>query len=175
MQREAYTDTVVGPAQLGLALLGAAAVVAASALLAAPPWPVAAALAVVFVAVGLHLATVRLTAGADRVLLGQGPWGRPGRWIDVADVVSCSAMAVTWPEVFGVGLPFHRLTTRMTVRPGPALHLVLRDGEHIRISTTDPDTAVRILTGDGRLPLTSAGADLAAHRPTGPERNEEKR
>jgi hypothetical protein len=41
--------------------------------------------------------------------------------------------------------PGHVRTTRLTVRPGPALVLSLTTGEYIRVSTPDPDAAVAII------------------------------
>jgi len=47
--------------------------------------------------------------------------------------------------------------SRLTVRPGPALELILSDGECIRVSTPDPDTAALLITGPGNAAAGQAG------------------
>jgi hypothetical protein len=143
MPRQAYTSTVVAPDQVALALL--ADVVLLYTLPDAPSWPLALVTSIAFLALGLHVATVRLCVSADRILLGQGPWHHPARVIDAADVLECSVSTLGWAQIFGVGVPFHRRTTRLTVRPGPTLCLTVRGGEYVRVSTPDPDTARQIL------------------------------
>lgn len=145
MSRQAYTSTVVAPVQVGLAVLTAAGILIAAAVGGAPAWPIAVIAAIMVVATGLYLSTVRLIIGADRVLIGQGLWGR-ARAIAASDVLDCRSTTLGWAQVFGIGVPFHQRTTRLTIRPGPTLCLTLRDGEHVRISTPDPDTAQRILS-----------------------------
>lgn len=94
-----------------------------------------------------QLATVRLTISACGVGLGMGLAGRT-RWIALADVVDARRGSLSWPQVYGLGLPLHRRTTRATVRRGPTLVLQIgggRDTEQLRISTADPGSALRVL------------------------------
>jgi hypothetical protein len=139
--RQAYTSTVVAPDHVALALL--ADVVLLSVLPDARAWPLALGASIAFPALGLHLATVRLCVSTDRILLGQGPWRRPARVIDAADILECSANSLGRAQIFGVGVPFHRRTTRLTVRPGPTLCLTVRGGEYVRVSTSDPAAAAQ--------------------------------
>lgn len=144
MSRQAYTSTVVAPVQVGLAVL-TVGILIVLALLGPLTWPIAAIAAILVVATGMYLSTVRLIVGTDRVLIGYGIWGR-ARAIAASDVLDCRSTTLGWAQVFGIGVPFHYRTTRLTVRPGPTLCLTLRGGEHVRVSTPDPDAAQRILT-----------------------------
>jgi hypothetical protein len=99
----------------------------------------------VVAATGVYLTTVRLAIGAERIVLGQGPWPRSGRVIPTSLVAEAHAENLTLGQVFGFGIAWHSRATRMTVRPGPALALSLRTGEYIRISTRDPDAAVAVI------------------------------
>lgn len=148
MSYQAYTSTVVAPVQLAVALVCAAGVAACCALVGVA-WVGAAwvglAAGIVVAAVGLQQSTVRLSVGSHRIVLGQGPWGFRGRVISTDDVVQSWSASLSWPQVFGIGVGFHARTTRLTVRPGPTLCLVLATGEHIRVSTSDPDLARALL------------------------------
>jgi hypothetical protein len=101
--------------------------------------------AAAIVLTGIHLATVRLTVSPERIRVGQGPWPRPGRSIRAATVRDAHAENLGLAQIFGIGVPFHRRTTRLTVRTGPTLVLVLDSGEYIRVSTPDPASAARLL------------------------------
>jgi hypothetical protein len=155
MTSQAYTSTVVAPDQVALALL--ADVVLLYTLPDAPAWPLALVASIAFLALGLHLATVRLCVSADRILLGQGPWRRPARVIDAADVLECSVSSLGWAQIFGFGVPFRQRTTRLTVRPGPTLCLTVCGGEHVRVSTPDPAAAREILSIHANDPPRGAG------------------
>ena len=61
-----------------------------------------------------------------QILLGQGPWGHPARSVAASEVVDATSTSLSWAQVFGIGVRFHRRTTRLTVRPGPTLCLTLR-------------------------------------------------
>lgn len=143
MSRQAYTSTVVAPVQVGLAIL-TVGILIVLAVLGPLAWPIAVIAAMVVVATGLYLSTVRLIIGVDRVLIGYGVWGR-ARTIAASDVLACRSTTLGWAQVFGIGVSLHLRTARLTVRPGPTLCLTLRDGEYIRISTPDPDAAQQIL------------------------------
>ena len=65
--------------------------------------------------------------------------------VAASEVVDAASTTLSWAQVFGIGVRFHRRTTRLTVRPGPTLCLTLRSGERIRISTPDPESARRLL------------------------------
>ena len=129
--RRAYSSTVVAPGQIALGVALAAAFWAVMAFLPGADWPVDAGAAAVIVLTGIHLATVRLMVSPDRIRIGQGPWGRPGRSIMTAAVRDAHAEQLSRAQTFGIGVSFHWRTTRLTVRPGPALVLVLSDGEYI--------------------------------------------
>jgi hypothetical protein len=144
MNRTAYTSTVFAPLQLVLAIVLGALPVAVVFALGGPLWPGLLAGAVVVLA-GLQLATVRLAIGGDRVLVGMGPWGLTVRRLAVAEVLSARATSLGPVQIFGVGVPLRRRTTRLTVRPGPTLELELHGGELVRISTADPVGACTLL------------------------------
>lgn len=143
--RLAYSSIVVAPASILASAVVAAAVCAATARLPGPALVMAAAGAVAILLAGIHLATVRLTVSPERIRIGQGPWPRPGRSISAAAVREAHAEDLGLAQIFGIGVPFHRKTTRLTVRTGPTLVLVLDSGEYIRISTPDPGAAVRLI------------------------------
>jgi hypothetical protein len=145
--RRAYSSTVVAPAHIVASVAVAAAVCAATARLPAPGLVMATAGAAVIVLTGIHLATVRLTVSPERIRIGPGPWPRPGRSIRAAAVRGAYAESLGLAQIFGIGVPFHRRTTRLTVRTGPTLVLVLASGEHIRVSTPDPAAAARLIGG----------------------------
>lgn len=143
--RQAYSSTVVAPAHILAAAAVAAAVCAATAHLPAPGPAMTAGGAAAIVLTGIHLATVRLTVSPERIRIGQGPWPRAGRSIRAAAVRDARAENLGLAQIFGIGVPFHRRTTRLTVRTGPTLVLVLDSGEYIRVSTPDPAAAARLL------------------------------
>jgi hypothetical protein len=113
-------------------------------------------------AAGVHQATVRLAVGNGRILLGQGPWRWPNRTVPFDLVRRAGTEELSLPQVFGLGIPFNRLTTRMTVRPGLALVLSLTSGEVVRVSTPRPDLAVALINQASPAP-----ADIGLH-PGGP-------
>jgi hypothetical protein len=165
--RKAYSSTVFAPVQvaLGVAIAVAAAVILA--VLGSPSWLIPIAV-VAILAASLHVATVRLSIGDGRVLIGLGPWGLRARAFSVDDVLGAETANLGWAEVFGIGAPLHWRTTRLTVRPGPTLCLDVRGHEHIRISTANPQTARALLTSerDGGTTMSDG-----AHRPWfGPKR-----
>lgn len=156
MQR-AYTSTAVGRAQLVLGLVLAAGIGVVTLLAGAPAWVTAVGTVVVALA-ALHLSVVRLSIGAGRIVVGQGPWNRGARVIPAESVVSAAGETLRWPQVFGLGERFHRKTERLTVRPGATLSLQLTSGEHLRISTQDPGAALALL--DAR---ESENPDVSKH------------
>lgn len=154
--RRAYSSTVVAPGQIAVGVALAAALWAVTTFLPGAEWPIGAGAAAVIVLVAIHQAIVRLMVSPDRIRIGQGPWGRPGRSIMTATVRDAHAERLSRAQTFGIGVPFHWRTTRLTVRPGPALVLVLSDGEHIRVSTADPAAAAQLIAGHGPRAGTSA-------------------
>ena len=96
-------------------------------------------------AAGLNQATVRLAVGNGRIVLGQGPWRWPKRSVAFELVTRAEMADLSLPQVFGLGAPFKRLTTRMTVRPGLALVLSLAGGEVVRVSTPRPELAIALI------------------------------
>ena len=61
-------------------------------------------------------------------------------------IIAATARAPAWLTAALVIVILLAAATRLTVRPGPTLHLQLRTGEHIRISTADPEAARTLLT-----------------------------
>jgi hypothetical protein len=147
MQR-AYTSTVMGPVHLAAGAAGAAAFGAGTAAAGEPAWVIVP-VALAIVIASIHLSVVRLSIGAGRIVVGQGPWNRRARVIPVEAVTSAADEDLGWPQVFGLGIRFHRKTERLTVRPGPTLCLRLAGGEHLRISTQDPAAARSLLPAAG--------------------------
>ncbi len=149
MSGAVYTSTVTARGHVLAGVLAAAAVVVG--ILPRGPWPLAVLTAVALVVTGVHLGTVRLAVRADLVRVGQGPWPG-GRRIPVAAVHQVRVACLNRRQAFGVGLPWHVRTTRLTVRRGPALALVLSTGERLWISTADPAVAARLITPSGSTP-----------------------
>ena len=139
--KRAYSGTVVSPGHL---IAGAAAGVLLAAVMPADQLARLLVAAVVFLT-GIYLATVRIAVGQKLIVLGQGPLGRPRWGIPLLDVADAQALSLSRAQVFGIGVPWHRRTTRMTVRPGPTLVLRLTTGDYVRISTPDPCAAVAII------------------------------
>jgi hypothetical protein len=135
---------VTSPAHLAVGLVVAIAVGWWTA--AATRMPVAGlAVAAVVAATAVLVSTVRTVVGPRTVTIGMGPCSRPARTIPAESVVSASTEQLDWPQVFGLGVPWHGRTSRHTVRPGATLLLTLASGEQLRISTRDPDAAIACL------------------------------
>ena len=102
-------------------------------------------LAVVVVAAAINLVTatsVRALAGPQGVTVSFGAFGWPRfRYpidrIRVAEAIDLPASIWTWGIYWSP-----RRGLMLTLRTGPALHLVLTNGRHVTISTPDPATAV---------------------------------
>ncbi len=139
---QAYTSTVIAPIHLAAAIAVGAAL-GVLAMMSGLVW-LAAAIAVVMLATGLHLSVVRCAIGPERIVAAPGMWGR-GRVIATSSIADASTSDLTWPHVFGLGVRTTRRTTRLTVRPGRTLCLHLRDDEILRISIDDPVAAHRVL------------------------------
>jgi hypothetical protein len=146
-----YTSTVVSPLHVGMAAVFAVAAVVAASI--DGQWWIGVAIALVIALIGVHLGVVQLAVGPDEVRAGQGPWGG-GRRIPVGEIAEAQPNELTFAQVLGVGLPTgakpgrpapERPTSRLTVRPGPTLLLVLDTRERIWISTADPVAAARAL------------------------------
>jgi hypothetical protein len=139
----AYTSTVVARGHLlAGVLLGALGPVASLAGLI--PWPAGLAIAVVLVAAGAWLGTVRLAVGPRDLRVALGPWGRSRR-IGFDDVRSATVADLGPGQVVGIGLPWRARTTRLTVRRGPTLVVERTDGEVLYVSTPDPGAAARLI------------------------------
>lgn len=144
---QAYSSTVVAPAQIAFGVVSGAVVGGILIVLRSGLWPVAIVVFVIVVATGIYLSTVQLTVVAGRVNIGQGRGEREPRSISANEIVERSSALLSWAQCFGIGAPSAPRTTRLSVRPGPTLCLTLRDGESIRISTPDPAAALRVLAG----------------------------
>ena len=161
----AYTSTVTSRALVVASVVVGALVGLVPFLLGAPaPYAivVGAGGGLAACAAGVHLATVRLAVGNGRILLGQGPWRWPKRAVPFDLVTRADMEDLSLPQVFGLGIPFNRPTTRMTVRPGLALVLSLTSGEVVRVSTPRPDLAIALIN------QTSPAADNMRPHPGGP-------
>lgn len=146
--RRAYSSTVVAPGHIAAsAVLAAALLSCGIAFPSAVPAATAAVGAAVIVLAGVQLATVRLMVSPGYIRVSQGPWGRPGRVIPAGAVREARARQFSFPQTFGIGAAVHWKVTRLTVRPGPALELILSDGECVRVSTPDPATAALLISG----------------------------
>lgn len=139
--RYAYSSTVVSP---GHVIAGAAFAALLAVVIPLAPAARLLAAAAVFLT-GIYVATVRIAVGPKLIVLGQGPFGRPRWGIPLRDVADAQAVSLSRAQVFGLGVPFHWRTTRMTVRPGPTLVLYLTTGDYVRVSTPDPRAAVAII------------------------------
>jgi hypothetical protein len=146
-----YAGTVVSPLHVGAAAVFAVAAVVAAAV--DGQWWIGVPVALLILLVGLHLGVVRLVIDPTEVRAGQGPWGG-GRRIPVGEITDTQCAQLTFGQVLGVGLPTGAApgrptpevrTSRLTVRPGPTLLLVLDTRERIWISTADPAAATRAL------------------------------
>jgi len=144
-----YTSTVTARGHVGAGVALAALALAVS--VPAGMWLLGTVVAVCFVLTGVHLGVVRLTVRADGVRAGQGPWPG-GRRIPAAALTDVQVTHLGRWQVLGIGLAWHRLSTRLTVRAGPTLLLVLGTGEHLWISTADPVAAARLLTPSAANP-----------------------
>lgn len=156
--RRAYSSTVVAPGHLAACVVLAAALLSCGiAFLPAGAAAATAAVAALIVFVGVQMATVRLMVDPGYVRVSQGPWGLPGRVIPAGLVRDARAEQLSFLQTFGIGMPFRWKTTRLTVRPGATLELVLSDGECIRISTRDPVVAALLISGRGHAETGAAG------------------
>jgi hypothetical protein len=156
MQR-AYTSTVFGPIHLATGFACAAGFAVFTAVVGTPVWVTAVGAAAMLITAA-YLSLVRLSIGTDRILVGHGLSGH-ARVIPAEAVASATEEHLRWAQVFGIGVSFHRATQRLTVRPGPTLHLQLTTGEHLRISTPHPATARSVMSS---LPSPSSLASLPA-------------
>jgi hypothetical protein len=154
-RRSAYTSTVVAPAQIVLGVL-AGLVLAAIVLGFGGLWPFAVIGFVIVAATGWYLAVVRLAVKPGDLTIAQGRGDRHPREIHRSEVARAEVATLTWSACFGIGVPAHWRTTRLSVRPGPTLVLTLTDDELVRISTPDPATAIEVLTGVRPEPVTQA-------------------
>jgi hypothetical protein len=144
MNRKAYTSTVVAPIHVAIGSVLAVLVGTFVFARGGRIWLVA--LSVVLIAVSaVYLSTVRLGVNAEQIIVSQGPFVLSARVMDVSSVVEATRVDVGWAQVFGIGVPWHWRTSRLTVRPGPTLSLRLVGGERISISTSDPGAALRLL------------------------------
>jgi hypothetical protein len=109
-----------------------------------PIW-VAAGTAIIVALAAVYISTVRLAVGGDRITIGLGPIAWRARGLATSDVIDAQATSISGAQVFGLGLPWHSPTTRLTVRPGPTLVLRLVDGEVVRVSTPEPELAVQLI------------------------------
>ena len=137
--RRAYSSTVTSPVHL---FLGVAIAVMATAWVGAAGagTVVAVAVGAVLVLTSILVSTVRVLIGGGRVVLGWGPFAWPRRSVAIESVAEVAAEDLTTAQVFGLGVPWSRRATRMTIRSGPTLLLRLRDGEPIRVSASNPGT-----------------------------------
>lgn len=142
--RQASTATTIAPAHLAAGAVVAAALLVANTYTGAPTWLAVISAALVMVAV-IHVATVRLSVGGGRIVLSQGPWPGHGRVIEAESLTAARIVDLGWAQTFGLGAPKRGRITRMSPRPGPALALILRDGEHVIISAPHPRAALALL------------------------------
>ncbi|CUU60575.1 hypothetical protein Ga0074812_14253 [Parafrankia irregularis] len=156
---DVYTSVVTGWRSAFAGVVGSMCVTAVALGLAGISGPTfeAALGAIAVVSAGLagRLATARLLISGDGVRVGAGLRGR-ARWIPRERIASIGTAHLSWPAVFGVGLPLSRLMTRLTVRPGPTVTLSLTSGERLWISAANPASAAALLAAFG-VPSTAGG------------------
>lgn len=143
---ETYTSTVVAPAQIALGAVSGVVVAIILIALNSALWPFAIIAFLVAVGVGAYLSVVSLTITPGRITLGQGRGEREQRVLYAAELAESSSRTLTWPQCFGVGMPSADRSTRLSVRPGPALLLMTLEDELIVVSTPDPQAALRALS-----------------------------
>ena len=163
-RREAYTSTVMSVGSIAVGMVMAIVLAVYLRWMGAPVIVVAVSAASV-VACAVYVSTVRLVVGADHLVLGSGPWAWPSRVVSYDDIVEVGTRDLSLSQVVGLGTgsPLH--LTRLTVRAGPTLCVVLRSGEQVRVSTPHPDQAVRLITGSApgaTIESTSPNATLKA-------------
>jgi hypothetical protein len=93
----------------------------------------------------LTLGSVRTLAGPNGVTVHFGAFGRPRYRYLLADIEEVAAVQIpsSWWS-WGISRSSRR-GLLLTLRPGPALQLTLRDAKRVTISTPDPQGAVRAL------------------------------
>ena len=144
-----YSSTVVAPAQIALGVVSAAAVVAVLLALDGGLWPFAV-LAVLLVAGATYfVASMTVSIDSAHLVVAQGRRDNDERIIPIDDITAVEPRVLTWQEAFGIGIESDDLTTRLTLRAGPALFVSLISGEEVRLSTGDPHAAMAAL---GRTP-----------------------
>jgi hypothetical protein len=146
--REAYSSVVVSRAHLTIGVVIALLVGIGVRIPGHFPLWGSVVLVVALALTAVYLSTARLVVGPDRISVGIGPVGR-GRLLARADVVEAGVADLTRAQAVGLGLPWARRTTRLTVRPGPALVLRMAGGEVVRVSTPHPELAVRMIEKGG--------------------------
>jgi hypothetical protein len=172
---EAYSSTVTSRSHLIVGLV--TTVIWVGIVLALSGyWGVAVAGAILLVGASVFVSTVRVVIGNGRVVLGQGPLAWPSRTIPIGDIADAKVEDLSRSEEFGAGLGWRGRVTRLTVRPGPTLALILTSGERVRVSTARPDQAVALIS-TARRDLSPDPSDatmtepLQDHRPWfGPKR-----
>lgn len=144
-ERTAYSCTVANRTLAGFGVVAGAVLVAVFAF--TPAHPVASLVGGVVVAVAVwEFSTIRLTAGPGGVTVRYGLFGFPRYHYPSDQIASARAEDLSFAQLGGLGMHWSPWRgTRLTVRPGPTLQLVLTSGGTVAISAADPKAAAAVL------------------------------
>lgn len=145
--RPQYRSTVTSPGQIALGVLSGA--VLAVILLALGIWWAAILAFLLAVALGVYLAPVSVVVDRLGVAIAQGRGERDPRVVHPSEIRAAEVREMSLRDTIASSLGFVAdddsglRTTRLVVRPGPALVITLNDGELIQLSVTDAAAALR--------------------------------
>ncbi|MDQ2797572.1 MAG: hypothetical protein M3Y06_10475 [Actinomycetota bacterium] len=142
---DTYTSTVIAPAQIALGIVSGLVIAVVLLAIDAGLWPLAILALLVAGGIGYYLAPLTVSIDARHLVISQGRGDKHERIVPVDDITVVEVRTLTWQQTFGIGIESDDLTTRLTVRAGPALFVSLISGEEVRLSATDPDDAVAAL------------------------------
>ncbi|MGI8679731.1 MAG: hypothetical protein ACR2LX_13820 [Jatrophihabitans sp.] len=151
---DSYTSMVIAPAQIALGIVSGIVVAVLLVALDSALWPLAIVAFLVAAGVGYYLAPLTVSIDARHLVISQGRTDKEERIIPVDDITAVETRTVTWQQAFGFGIESDDLTSRLTVRPGPALFVSLISGEQLRLSAADPQAAIAALGRQTTPPLS---------------------
>lgn len=148
---EDYSSTVIAPLQVVLGVASGAAIAVVLETLQPSLWPVAIVLFLAAAGTGWYLAPVSVHVDDKRITIGQGRRERDPLVIYVAEVRDAALRDLTWAQCLGFGIDDDDRTTRLAVRPGTTLQLLLHDGQRMLVSVADgPAAMLAIESGRAR-------------------------
>ncbi|GAB2475416.1 hypothetical protein [Jatrophihabitans fulvus] len=141
-----YRGTVVSPGQIALGVVSGA--VLAVILLALGVWWAAILAFVLATAAGVWLAPVSVLVDRHGIAITQGRGSKESRVVHPSEIRAVELRQMSARDTVASSLGFvagddtGEKTTRLVVRPGPALVLTLNDGELIQLSVADGPAAL---------------------------------